>query len=52
MILANTVGCKSILVRTGVGEGSLNEFRHTWKEIEPDFVAKNVFDGVNWILDN
>jgi D-glycero-D-manno-heptose 1,7-bisphosphate phosphatase len=52
MILAKTVGCKSILVRTGVGEGSLNEFRHTWKEVEPDFIANNVLEGVNWILNN
>lgn len=52
MILAKKVRCKSILVRTGVGEGSLNEFRHTWKDVEPDFIAKNVLEGVKWILNN
>lgn len=50
MVLANRIGCCSILVRTGVGEGSLNEFRHTWDEIEPDFVVDNVLEGINWIL--
>lgn len=52
MILANNVGCKGILVKTGVGEGSLNEFRHTWQEVEPYFVADNVLEGVKFILND
>lgn len=52
MILADNIGCKSILVRTGVGEGSLKEFRHTWADIEPTYIASNILDAVNWILDN
>lgn len=39
MVAANAVGAVKILVRTGLGAGSLNEFRHTWASIEPDFVA-------------
>lgn len=50
MIMANKAGAKGILVRTGVGEGSLTEFRHTWSEIEPDYVADNVLEAVKWIL--
>ena len=34
MILAKNIGTKSILVLTGVGKGSFNEYRHTWKAVE------------------
>ena len=30
MKLAETYGAKGILVLTGVGKGSVGEFRHTW----------------------
>lgn len=50
MVLADNVGAKGILVLTGVGEGSMNEFRHTWEDIEPYYVAANVLDAVNYIL--
>ena len=51
MVMAKTVGAKGILVRTGVGEGSLTAFRHTWANIEPDYVAENVLDAVEWIIE-
>lgn len=50
MVLADTCGAKGILVRTGVGEGSLGEFRYTWAEVEPVYVADNVLDAIEWIL--
>lgn len=50
MLMARAVGAKGILVRTGVGEGSLTVFRHTWLNIEPSYVAENVLDAVKWIL--
>lgn len=50
MILAKNIGAKGILVRTGVGEGSLNEFRHTWQDATANYVADNILDAVNWIL--
>lgn len=34
MILAKTIGAKGILVLTGVGKGSLNEYRYTWKMLK------------------
>lgn len=39
MVMAKSVGAKAILVRTGVGEGSLTDFRHTWSAVEPNYVA-------------
>lgn len=51
MVLARSVSCKAILVRTGLGEGSLGDYRHEWAEIEPDFVAEDVLEAVKWIVD-
>lgn len=51
MVMANKAGAKGILVRTGVGEGSLTEFRNDWSEIEPDYVADNVLQAVKWVLE-
>ena len=50
MVLARSVGCKAILVRTGLGEGSLGDYRHEWADIEPDFVAEDVLEAVRWIV--
>lgn len=50
IIMANNIGAKGILVLTGVGQGSLNEFRHTWSEYEADYIAENVLDAVEWVL--
>ena len=50
MVLAHNVGCRAILVRTGLGEGSLREYRHLWAGIEPDFVAEDVLSAVRWII--
>lgn len=50
MILANNLDAKGILVLTGVGKGSLNEYRDTWKDIEPYFIAENVLEAANRIV--
>lgn len=50
IILAKKIGAKGILVLTGVGQGSLKEFRHTWSEYEADYVAENVLEAVDWII--
>jgi D-glycero-D-manno-heptose 1,7-bisphosphate phosphatase len=44
------IGAQAILVRTGMGEGSLGEFRHTWASAEADYIADDVLDAVRWIL--
>ena len=49
MVLAKNIGAKAILVLTGVGKISMNENRHTWQEINPDFVAENLLEAVNYI---
>ena len=50
MVMAKTVGANGILVRTGVGEGSLTDFRYTWANVDPDYVAENVLEAVKWII--
>ena len=50
MVLAHSVGCRAVLVRTGLGEGSLEEYRHLWADIELDFVAQDVLDAARWIV--
>ncbi|NPV81461.1 MAG: HAD-IIIA family hydrolase [Firmicutes bacterium] len=52
MVLARSIGCKAILVRTGLGEGSLGEYRHLWAGIEPDFVARDVLEAARWIAED
>ncbi len=46
MLAGASVGCKPILVLTGLGRSSIDEFRHTWDNIEPAFVAENVLEVV------
>jgi histidinol-phosphate phosphatase family protein len=50
MLLAKAIGAKGVLVLTGVGEGSLGEFRHTWAEAEADHITPNLDGAVDWIL--
>lgn len=46
IIMAHNAGCKGILVLTGAGRGSLNEFRSTWSNYEADFIAENVLEAI------
>lgn len=46
IIMARNAGCKGILVLTGAGKASLNEFRYTWSGYNADFIAENVLDAV------
>lgn len=49
MRAAASVGAMKIIVKTGWGEGSLVQFRHSWSDIEPDYIAENVLDAAKWI---
>jgi histidinol-phosphate phosphatase family protein len=49
MVLASNAGCQGILVRTGLGEGSLGEYRYTWADVNPDFIADDILHAVKWI---
>lgn len=50
MVLSKAIGAKGVLVRTGMGEGSVGEFRHLWKDIEPAYIASDVLDAAKWII--
>lgn len=50
MIAAHTVGAIKILVKTGWGKGSLDEYRYLWSEIEPDYVAEDILDAITWLI--
>ncbi|MFC4559206.1 D-glycero-alpha-D-manno-heptose-1,7-bisphosphate 7-phosphatase [Virgibacillus kekensis] len=49
MLAAEKAGAKKVLVKTGWGEGSLTKYRENWKRIEPDFIANDLLEAVNWI---
>jgi D-glycero-D-manno-heptose 1,7-bisphosphate phosphatase len=47
--LAHRAGARSILVRTGYGEGEYLWHAAKWP-VQPDFVAADLADAVHWIL--
>jgi D-glycero-D-manno-heptose 1,7-bisphosphate phosphatase len=47
--LARNVGARSILVRTGYGEGELAWHASKWA-VQPDFVAQTLSEAADWIL--
>lgn len=47
--LGKKMGGSGILVKTGYGRGELEYFSHNWK-IQPDYIAEDLEDAVNWIL--
>lgn len=49
MLAASLAGTKKVLVKTGWGEGSLTTYRDNWKDVEPDYIAKDLVDAVSWI---
>lgn len=49
IVMAYNAGCKGVLVLTGGGEGSLNEFRDTWAEYDAHIIADNALCAVKEI---
>lgn len=47
--VARRVGARAVLVLTGYGRGEL-EYRHAEFVTEPDFVAEDLLDAVDWVL--
>lgn len=47
--LAQGVGARAILVRTGYGEGEIVWHSAKWP-VPPDFIAENIADAAHWIL--
>ncbi|WP_313894385.1 HAD-IIIA family hydrolase [Psychrobacillus sp.] len=52
MLAADRAGAKKVLVKTGWGVGSLTTYRDQWQEVEPDYIAADLVDAVNWILND
>ena len=50
IVMAYNAGCKGVLVLTGGGKASLEEFRHTWAEYEAHIIADNALQAVKEIL--
>lgn len=50
MIMAHHSGTRGILVLTGAGRGSLEEYRDTWKDYDADYIAENALKAVGWIV--
>lgn len=50
MKAAAAVGALKVLVRTGWGEDSLAAYRHTWADVEPDYIAADLLDAAQWPL--
>jgi histidinol-phosphate phosphatase family protein len=46
----SSVGCRTVLVRTGEGVASLEKYRESWADVEADFIAQDVLDGTQWII--
>ena len=56
LVAANEVGAIKILVRTGAGERELNKFNNNefygkWAVVRPDYIAKDLEDAINWLLE-
>lgn len=49
IVLAHRVGAKSILVKTGLGESSLTDYKYLWENIEADYIAENILEAAKWI---
>lgn len=51
MMAANRVDSGKVLVLTGCGSEALGKDRSRWAEVEPDYVANNILEAVEWILE-
>jgi len=51
MLAAQAVGATKVLVKTGWGESSLGEYRHTWADVEPDYIAGDLLDAAKWVVE-
>lgn len=50
MLAAAKAGCIMILVKTGAGNDALTKYRHKWQDYTPNYVADDVLDAVNWLI--
>jgi histidinol-phosphate phosphatase family protein len=50
MLAAANAGCRAVLVLTGAGRDALGIYRQKWAAMEPDFVAHDILEAANWII--
>ncbi|WP_243521895.1 HAD-IIIA family hydrolase [Bacillus pseudomycoides] len=50
IVAGANVHATTILVQTGAGYDALHTYRDKWADIEPDYIAENFSNAVNWIL--
>lgn len=50
ILAAHRAGAIKIIVRTGWGENSLTTYRKSWAEVNPDYIAEDILDAVEWLL--
>jgi histidinol-phosphate phosphatase family protein len=50
MLAAHNVGAIKILVCTGWGRSSLDEYRDSWKHVNADYIAENLLEAVQWVI--
>ncbi len=50
MMAAERADMRKILVLTGSGNESLGKHRAKWSDIDPDYIANNVLEAIEWIL--
>ncbi|MCB2359692.1 HAD-IIIA family hydrolase [Clostridium estertheticum] len=51
MMAAKRANMGKILVLTGAGNETLGKDRDRWSQIEPDYVANNVLEAAQWIVE-
>ena len=49
MLAASRAGCRPVLALTGLGKGSIGEFRHTWRDVKPWAVVNNLWEAAQII---
>ncbi|MFL1673033.1 hypothetical protein [Paenibacillus dendritiformis] len=43
-------GIGMLLRAAGWGEGSLTEFKHRWPDIEPDYIAADIWEAAKYLI--
>lgn len=49
MLAASKTNCMKILVKTGAGHSTLNEYCDKLKDIDIEYIADNLKDAIDWI---
>lgn len=50
ILAGHAAGTINILVKTGWGLASLNEYKYVWSDVEAHYVAEHVLDAIQWLI--